>query len=457
MAIKRKTTSRAGTKKDTVGKGLGSASTITVKHKRATAKQRRVIDQSLAEAHDLGAARRVMVAVVMALTQESVAGANIKTTGNDDTGLYQQGRNWISVIGARQPGPATKAFLVTGPTSWKKVHGSLKHAPADLESAIKRVQGSVGGYAQWQSEAEQTVAIWLGNDGFGTSGGTTYAKRYEFTRGERHGNRETSWDAMARLADEVNDRRWAAGNVLYYVSDDELRAGEPALSIHGDEGWLLTDPLWDWGAGRAITEITLRVLAERWHIMPGAVVVLETGGPTAGRWLVWSVEGESLDNPEAHITLRRPTRKKPEPATETGTTSTTSGGSGSGLLAECQRISSQNRAYVYGGGHGVPLSRINPHQALDCSSSVSLALKRAGMFDGSQAITSGAFASSWGKAGKGKDFTVWANKEHVWIEFHTAGRVKRFDTSPHGNGKSGPHTRTTARNDQGRFSARHWR
>jgi hypothetical protein len=454
VSLARAETRRRGRKRDGHRKGLGAGTAITVKGRRATAKQRRTIDQCLAEADSLGASRRVLIAVVMTITQESRAGEDVQQTGNDDTGIYQQGRNWVTLLESRQPAPSTRAFLVTGPTAWKKRHGSLKHAPGDLNAAIMKVQGSIGGYGRWEQEATATVEAWIGADGFGTSGGATYAKRYEFTRGEKNGQRETSWDAMGRLADEVNSRRWAATNILHYAGEEELRAAEPSVEVFGDEGWLLARPAWEWGSGRTVSEVTLRVLADRWTVVPGGVVVMSAPGPTRGRWLVRSVTGARLDSPEAEVVLKRPTRKRPEPAPETATTSTETGGSASGLLAICKQISGQDRDYRLGGGHGGPLSKIRPNDPLDCSSSCSLALKRAGMFDGNVAIVSGEFARSWGKSGKGRDFTVWANDGHVWIEFHGAGSVKRFDTG--GGMPRGPHTRTTARGDQDRFKARHW-
>jgi hypothetical protein len=198
----------------------------------------------------------------------------------------------------------------------------------------------------------------------------------------------------------------------------------------------------------------MRVLAERWGVQIGARVVVATGRVGQdGTYLVEQTDGYMV-NPELTVTLRRPATKKPEPPHDVHEADSGSGGS-SDLIDACSTISKQDHPYLYGGGHK-KLSAISAHEGLDCSSSCSLALHKAGMFHGSVAITSGAFASSYGKPGKGREFTVWANASHVWIELHDGGRYKRFDTSPHGSGESGPHLRTTARNDQARFTARHW-
>lgn len=451
MALQRTTTRRTGRKRDSVTHGVGTAA-VTVKGKRATSRQRHTIELVLKEAAAENASRRVMVAVVMTITQESTAGANMG--GGAHIGPYQQSSTWGTYSARMDPTRATRAFLA----AWKHAHGSLRTAPGDLASAIEAVQhsGQPRLYAQWQGEATRTVTTYLGHDGLGAGASRTYAKRYEFTRGERNGQRETSWDAMGRLAEEVHARRWAAANVLHYVSDDELRAGVASLSMGGDEAWLIARPTWEWGARRTITEMVLRVLADRWDVMPGGVLIDERDGPTNGRWLVHAVSGTSLDSPEATVTLRRPVRLAAEPAHELVTTSSgASVGGTSDLLSECEHISAQNRAYVWGGGHGKSLKAIGPKEGLDCSGAVSLALYRAGMWHGDHAMVSGDIAAKWGKQGRGTDFTVYANATHVWIQFEH-GSVKRFDTSPQGCGASGPHVRRCARNDQARFTPRHW-
>jgi hypothetical protein len=164
------------------------------------------------------------------------------------------------------------------------------------------------------------------------------------------------------------------------------------------------------------------------------------------------------------VTLRQPGPAKKEPAHETGTRSaddTTNGGGAHGdasksarLYDECRRISDAGGPYVYGGGHGPALSSLQSGQGLDCSSSCSLALRRAGMFSASVAWTSGRFASDYGQPGEGERFTVWANASHVWIELHGLGSAKRFDTSPYGSGGRGPRLRATQRPTSS-FVARH--
>jgi hypothetical protein len=127
------------------------------------------------------------------------------------------------------------------------------------------------------------------------------------------------------------------------------------------------------------------------------------------------------------------------------------------LYRASTHISKQQRKYHYGGGHGWLLRLIKPNMGLDCSSSTSLALSRAGMwpakFQG-RPIVSGNF-DQWGAPGRGKYFTIWFNARHVWIQFHGIGRFWRFDTSAWGSGGHGPRMRLTPRPTYG-FSSRHW-
>jgi peptidoglycan hydrolase-like protein with peptidoglycan-binding domain len=76
-----------------------------------------------------------------------------------------------------------------------------------------------------------------------------------------------------------------------------------------------------------------------------------------------------------------------------------------------------NKPYVYGGGHGSFKS-----SGYDCSGSVSYALHGAGLLN--TQLTSGDL-ESWGKSGKGKWVTIYANGGHTFML--VAGL--RFDTS----------------------------
>lgn len=96
-----------------------------------------------------------------------------------------------------------------------------------------------------------------------------------------------------------------------------------------------------------------------------------------------------------------------------------------------QELARQDRGYRFGAGHLKLLSSIGPREPLDCSASASLILLRAGLLEPGFAWTSGRFAREWGSSGEGQYITVWANEEHVWLEFRLdADHDERFDPTP---------------------------
>ena len=96
-----------------------------------------------------------------------------------------------------------------------------------------------------------------------------------------------------------------------------------------------------------------------------------------------------------------------------------------------QELMRQDHAYRFGGGHKTFLGAIAPRAPLDCSSAASLLLKRAGTLDSDTALTSGRLANEWGVLGEGRHVTLWANDEHVWLEFKLDGdHGERFDPTP---------------------------
>jgi hypothetical protein len=101
----------------------------------------------------------------------------------------------------------------------------------------------------------------------------------------------------------------------------------------------------------------------------------------------------------------------------------------------------QGKPYVWGGGHGKWESR-----GYDCSGTVSYVLHAGGLLN--TPLVSGAFARSFGRRGKGRWITVYANSGHAFM--FIAGL--RLDTS--GTGGRGPRWRLEPRRMRG-FVARH--
>lgn len=120
------------------------------------------------------------------------------------------------------------------------------------------------------------------------------------------------------------------------------------------------------------------------------------------------------------------------------------------------QLAREDRGYRFAGGHGASLASLPANEPLDCSSSASLILMRAGLFGPGRPWTSGRFASEWGALGEGRYLTVWANGDHVWIEFKLdADHGERFDPTP---SRLAPHSGwlSTRPGPTHEFTPRHW-
>jgi hypothetical protein len=79
------------------------------------------------------------------------------------------------------------------------------------------------------------------------------------------------------------------------------------------------------------------------------------------------------------------------------------------FIAEANRMISLHQHYLWGGGH----RGFDSHGPWDCSGAVSWLLHYLGMLDGFPMDST--HLMTWGAAGRGRDFTVWANMGHVFI------------------------------------------
>ncbi len=288
-------------------------------------------------------------------------------------------------------------------------------------------------------------------------------KPYEFAVGPPDGPRgENYWEALQRLAADVNWRCFEVGGRIHFVSEDDLFAAAPRATIRPGSPGVERISMVDFLRGRRVQEVEIQARAGRWAAPPGSTVEFEKCGPIDGKWLVVSIERPVFSS-LATITVQKPEKPKLEPPNEVRTKSLpgpaddptmAEGGKAARLYEACRAISRTTPGYLYGGGHGPALSSLSGGQRLDCSSSTSLALYRAGLMEGNVAQVSGWFAANYGKRGRGKHFTIWANDGHVWIEFHGLGDFKRFDTGGPGGG-AGPKVRTEGRSTGG-FTPRHY-
>jgi RNA polymerase sigma-70 factor (ECF subfamily) len=120
-----------------------------------------------------------------------------------------------------------------------------------------------------------------------------------------------------------------------------------------------------------------------------------------------------------------------------------------------ESVLDETPSYRFGAGHEGPLAVCLPSRGLDCSSFVSLSLRRAGLLASDRALSSREIAVDWGVAGAGEHVTVWAGEGHAWLEFKlTAERAERLEVGPDA---SSWRTRVAAGERRpSEFQPRHW-
>jgi hypothetical protein len=449
------------TKKAKAKKGLDGDG-YTIKGQPATDSQKALMERALDVADSLNAPARATLALLVAIVQESTA-QNLSGGDRDSRGPLQVRDSTAGPMGIsnRDPEACFHAFLTRG--FWGKggaISLARKNPGQPADWVAQQTQGSAypDAYRPWLDECRKYLSNYQG--GGGTPDGETYTAPYEYAQAED----EDAWTAAKRLADEVAWRFFVRQGNLWYISDEDLFRQRAAMTLRERENGV---DVMDWDldidAADLVASIRVEVRMENgWKAWPGEVAIVEGQGPADGRYLVSTVRRDLLDvTNRVEVTLSKPVPAKLEPAPEEKTRAADDAEGGSdgakhdAVYKAAMHIDSQNRSYVYGGGHGKPLDQIGPSEGLDCSSSTSLALKRGGLFDGDMALVSGAFARAYGEPGKGKYMTVWASDEHVFIEF-TDRMHKRFDTSPYGTGPSGPHVREWGSRSTAGFTPRHW-
>jgi hypothetical protein len=119
-----------------------------------------------------------------------------------------------------------------------------------------------------------------------------------------------------------------------------------------------------------------------------------------------------------------------------------------GMIAAGNQIA--GKPYLYGGGHGLPLSEVGP--SYDCSSSVEHLLYGGGLLPVNYDAASGTL-ESFGLPGPGAWVTIYANADHVFM--YVAGmRWDTWNAAGSGDGTAGIGWHPLVR-DAGGFVARH--
>jgi hypothetical protein len=301
------------------GHGFAPGAAVTVKGQPATPAQKDVLDELLQVGESLGARRKVLVTGVMVATQESAAGDDV---GHDPNavGVFQQN--------PKEGWPAT-GNVVPDSTAFFKAAIAVDRnfpnvTPEALAQAVQHSGAGASRYQQWRTEAEHTVTDWgvAGTEPSSTTQLISTDGSFQFMRGSKttqNGQtvytREDNWTMLQRLASEVNWRCFPVSGAIYFVTDTDLLASQPRMTItEKTPGVDQIDGSFDEGRrsvrkGHRVQQLNEQVKVtcrtRRWQAPPGTSVEIDDTGIFDGRWIVAQIDRDIL-TPDGTVTLNRP-------------------------------------------------------------------------------------------------------------------------------------------------------
>jgi hypothetical protein len=417
--------------------GFSAHAKLTVKQKAADSEQRQNLELAFDVAASHAPPERATLALVCAIIQENVArGPNILQLEASTAAGDGVDPSDVAAVCALF---LTKGYgSQGGAIALAKAHPSW--TPGEIAVAVQApASKDPAPYQVWAAEAREMLQSFSGENAEALQPTATYPKEYTFKRGGPNGELEDSWTCARRLAEEVNWYLFIDAGVGYLFSGEQLLKAAPQMLVApGADGMILLPTGGYWNTPQYESNLTVTCQASVWQAPPGSVAEVEGYGPFDGRWIVKTITRENMRSTVTQLVLVRPQHKKREPAHELLQRSGEApkeGQKGTALDAyeAAQALSALKIPYPPGDvgdtGHA-PGEIGKDHPAfLDCSASTCYVLYRAGMFNSTTAVDSGELAKSWSLPGKGKEMTVWANGEHVFIAFTIPGKPhSRLDT-----------------------------
>src|ERR1044072_1613446 len=281
-------------------RGFGKkGKSLTVKGRKATKKQLKIAEQALgvADSHLSGAQGLIRWRVYMALMEALITESSITNLvggDRDSGGVLQVRRSVHSNVNVRDVEQGVTLFLTKGFAGGAgaiTLANTTTKRPHEIAQAVQGSAFSDGSnYKANQAEAQAFVnAYHLITDPDELNQEATVDGAYYFTRGGTGEDSESSWDAMNRLAAEVNWRVFVKGNTVYYVEDADLYKSKPRVTFSRLSPRVI-DVLFDWDGGKPVNSASITV--QRQDIPHGTTIELSDCGPASTRWLVWEVQRE---------------------------------------------------------------------------------------------------------------------------------------------------------------------
>jgi cell wall-associated NlpC family hydrolase len=310
--------------------GFVPGADITVKGVNATPAQLNNLAIVISVGQAMGAGELAVLAAVEAVTVESSA-MNLAGGDRDSVGIFQQ-RNippW-NKRNRRDVAQASTTFYEQAMAYEKvaRIHGQTSLSAAQLAQAVQ-MSAYPDRYAQYAQESQHTLDVYDGGgQGAATGIPNPYLDNsqgqgsYEFTRGtiDQYGRvtKETTWDCLQRLAQEVNWVCFMVNGTVYFISEDYLFRSRPRMIIDADEKGI--DQIdFDFDKNKKNSTVTVTCHIDRWGAPPGSVIIIKDHGLIDGRWLVNDISRSLFDN-IGTIQLIKPLPVLPEPPNATSTT-----------------------------------------------------------------------------------------------------------------------------------------
>lgn len=304
--------------------GFAKGSDIKIKNAVADAGQLKQITICMDVADKLGANELATKAMLCAAIGESEFRQIPNRAGSPYAGVFQAHPKNIPMRDTAQQCEyffkGGKGFQAGGALALARENPGI--SPGEIATRVEASGQAPSFYGANVNEAAAIMNAW----GRGSSSSATFSsstanatKNYQFARGKN----ENSWDAIGRLAEEVQWRRFMRRGKLWYVSEDFLFRQRPELIISEDSPGvdaidfdidMFARPI-KGGRVAAVAEVRVQARADTWTALPGMVVTIKNMGVADGRWLVSTVNRSLLDDAQVcDITLRKPIPKKLEPA-----------------------------------------------------------------------------------------------------------------------------------------------